>query len=90
MIKLNAEQRQLAKLIHDYANRFPVSVIGDEQLLQGCYDYMDAFKQVMDSSTKIQMDYICQQYSGFFRFARIMELVAQGIADGIVKVPKDH
>ncbi len=90
MITLNAEQHQQAKLIHDYANSFPVSVIGDEQLLQGATDYMDAFKQVMDSSSKIQMDYICQQYSGFFRFARIMELVAQGIADGLVKVPKDH
>ena len=38
----------------------------------------------------IQMDYICQQYDGFYRFAKLMERMAQGIADGIIEVPKDH
>ncbi|EHM6190850.1 hypothetical protein KGS39_003572 [Escherichia coli] len=52
MIDLIAEQRQLAKIVHDYASRFPQTAYGDAQLLQGCYDYMDAFKRVMDSSSK--------------------------------------
>lgn len=54
------------------------------------YDYMDAFKRVMDSTSKVQMDYICLQYPGYFRFAKWMERLAQGIADGIIEVPKDH
>ncbi|EOZ4487656.1 hypothetical protein ACQLT9_004526 [Salmonella enterica subsp. diarizonae] len=36
-----------------------------------CYDYMEAFKRVMDSTSKVQMDYICQQYPGYFRFAKL-------------------
>ncbi|EPY3705885.1 arylsulfatase regulator [Escherichia coli] len=60
------------------------------QLLQDCYDYMEAFKQVMDSTSKVQMDYICLQYPGYFRFAKWMERLAQGIADGVIEVPKDH
>lgn len=60
------------------------------QLLQDCYDYMEAFKQVMDSTSKVQMDYICLQYPGYFRFAKWMERLAQGVADGVIEVPKDH
>ncbi|MHB9513471.1 arylsulfatase regulator [Pseudomonas amygdali] len=90
MLDLSAEQHQLAKVVHDYASRFPSTESGDSQLLQGCYDYMMVFKQVLDSSSKIQMDYICLQYPGLFRFAKIMELLAQGIADGVIQVPKEH
>ncbi|KWS71673.1 arylsulfatase regulator [Pseudomonas savastanoi pv. fraxini] len=90
MLDLSAELHQLAKTVHDYASRFPSTESGDSQLLQGCYDYMNAFKQVLDSSSKIQMDYICLQYPGFFRFAQMMELLAQGIADGIIQVPKEQ
>ncbi|ACR70558.1 hypothetical protein KB20921_30120 [Edwardsiella ictaluri] len=51
---------------------------------------MDAVKQVIDRASKIQVDYICQQYPGYFRFAQWMERLAQGIADGVIDVPKDH
>lgn len=90
MVDLTAEQRQLAKIVHEYASRFPLTEEGDAQLLQGCYDYMDAFKRVMDSTSKVQMDYLCQQYHGYYRFAELMERLAQGIADGVIAVPKDH
>ncbi len=59
MVDLTAEQRQLAKIVHDYSCRFPLTENGDAQLLQGCYDYMEVFKRVMDSASKVQMDYIC-------------------------------
>lgn len=90
MLNLTAEQRRLAKTVHDYASRFLLSENGHAQLLQGCYDYMEAFKRVMDSTSKVQMDYICQQYPGYFRFAKLMERLAQGVADGVIEVPKDH
>lgn len=59
MIDLTAKQQQLAKIVHDYASQFPPTENGDAQLLQGCYDYydyMEAFKRVMDSASKVQMD----------------------------------
>ncbi|EAQ9103153.1 arylsulfatase regulator [Salmonella enterica] len=93
MIDLTAKQQQLAKIVHDYASQFPPTENGDAQLLQGCYDYydyMEAFKRVMDSASKVQMDYICLQYPGYLRFAKWMERLAQGIADGVIEVPKDH
>lgn len=39
MVDLTTEQRQLAKLVHDYAGQFPLTEDGDAQLLQGFYDY---------------------------------------------------
>lgn len=89
-VELSAEQLQMARIVHEYTLRFPLTETGDEQLLQTCYDYMDAFKRVMDSTSRIQMDYICQQYDGFYRFAKLMEMLAQSIADGVIDVPKDH
>lgn len=50
MINSTIEQRQLAKIVHDYACQFPPTGGGDAELLQGCYDYMEAFKQEMDST----------------------------------------
>ena len=51
---------------------------------------MEAFKRVMESASKVQMDYIFLQYPGYLRFAKWMERLAQGIADGVIEVPKDH
>lgn len=63
MLDLAIEQRQLAKIVHDYAYQFPLTESDDAELLQGCYGYyIEAFNQVMDSTSKVQMDYICQQY----------------------------
>lgn len=54
MIDFTAEQLQLAKINHDYACRFPPTENCDSLLLQGCYDYMNAFKQVMNSASQVK------------------------------------
>ncbi len=86
----SAEQIQLVTIINEHVAKYPDTDIGNEQLLTTIYDYMEAFKRVMDSTSKFEMDYICQQYDGFYRFAKLMEMLAQGIADGMIEVPKDH
>lgn len=90
MMNLSAEQLQLAKLIDAHVRRYPDTATGDEQLLRTAYDYMDAFKRIMDSTTTVQMDDLSQQYPGFYRFGKLLESIAQGIVDGDINVPKDH
>ncbi|EGU41185.1 putative arylsulfatase regulatory protein [Vibrio ichthyoenteri ATCC 700023] len=85
-----AEQQQLVQLVDEFGRRYPFTIEGDEQFLVQCYDYMDAFKRVMDSSTKVQMDYFLTQYEGVYRFANMMERLAEGIASGVITVPRDH
>ena len=89
-MNLSVEQIHLAKLIDTHVRQYPDTVTGDEQLLRSAYDYMDAFRRIMDSATTDQMDYLSQQYPGFYRFGKLLETIAQGIADGDVDVPKDH
>ena len=88
--QLTAEQLQMVKIVHENAMRFPVTEAGDAQILQTCYDYMDAFKRVLDSTDTAQMDYICHHYSGFYRFAKLMERLATAISNGDIEVQKDH
>lgn len=45
---------------------------------------------MMYSASKVQMDYIFLQYSGYFRFTKWMERLEKGIADGVIEVSKDH
>jgi hypothetical protein len=90
MLNLTAEQIQLATLIDAHVSRYPDTDLGDKQLLITLYDYLDAFTRIMDRATPAQMDYLCQQYAGFYRFGLLMESLAQGIAEGVIEVPKDH
>jgi hypothetical protein len=36
------------------------------------------------------MDWLIGQYPGFYRFAKILEVMAEGVADGTIEVPQDH
>jgi hypothetical protein len=62
---------------------------GDEQLLEGMYEYMDAFKQLLDSCSTLEINLLTQRYTGFARFAHLLELMTQAIADGVIEVPSD-
>lgn len=48
MNDLTLDQLQLTRIVDDYANQFPLTEDGDALLLEGCYDYMEAFKYVME------------------------------------------
>lgn len=89
-LDLSAEQIQLASLIDVHVQQFPLSDDGDAQLLTSIADYMDAFKRILDSSTKVQMDYLGLQYEGFYRMAKLLEALAEARAAGDIQVPEDH
>ena len=85
---LGKKQLRLAKHINTHVARIIARGGGDEELLQSMYDYMPAFKELLDISTKAQMDELCERYDGFYRFGKLAEMLAQGIADGHVEVPR--
>lgn len=88
--ELTKEQIALAKSIHDHVVRIEKAGGGDEMLLVSLYDQMDTFKRLLDSSTREQIDQLSNQYPGFYRFAKLLESLAEAIHDGRVEVPKDH
>lgn len=61
----------------------------DEQILENMIEFMEPFKQLLDSCTKLEMNLLIQRYDGFYRFANLLERLAQAIQDGVIEVPKD-
>jgi hypothetical protein len=47
-------------------------------------DHMGTFKQLLDTCTGAEMDALCERYDGFYRFATLLERLAEGIAAGAV------
>ena len=58
---------------------------GDEALLMGMLPLMAPFKKPMDEAQPGQLDLMCEQFPGFGHFAKLLEAMASGIADGNFK-----
>jgi hypothetical protein len=50
-------------------------------------DDMPAFKRLLDSGHRT-MDELCLRFGGFYRYAKILEMIATGIASGEIQVPR--
>jgi hypothetical protein len=85
---LTEQQTQLAGTIDRHVKHVLAQGGGDEELLMSLADHMGTFKQLMDLSTGEEMNVLCQRYDGFYRFANLLERLAEGIADGSIPVPE--
>lgn len=85
---LTAQQTRLAVTIDTHVKHVLAHGGGDKELLMSLADHMGTFKQLMDMSTGEEMNTLCQRYDGFYRFAKLLERLAEGIADGSIPVPK--
>lgn len=86
---LDAQKTHLAVTIDRHVHRVVANGGGDEELLVSMYDDMGTFKQLLDTCSGEEMDLLCRQYDGFYRFATLLETLAQGIADGTIPVPPE-
>jgi hypothetical protein len=82
------EQDRLARSIHQHVQLSTANGGGDEALLVSMYDHMGTFKQLMDGSTEEDMNQLCERYPGFYRFGKLLERLAAGIANSSIPVPK--
>ena len=76
------EHHEIAALIDKEVSRFSDTAGGMEQLLVNMYKYMQDFQRILDTSTPGDMDMLCEQYPHFYRFAKLMEKFAEGMAAG--------
>ena len=90
---MDAEKLQLAETIdtwvQDIVRQSSSDEQADEQILENMIDYMEPFKQLLDTCTKLEMNLLIQRYDGFYRFANLLERLAQAIQDGVIEVPED-
>lgn len=85
---LTTHQTHLAVTIDTHVRNTLAQGGGEEALLVSMIDYMPLFKQLLDTCSRAEMDMLCTQYDGFYRFAKLLEKLAQGIADGRIPVPE--
>jgi len=84
---LSAQHIRLAVTIDTHV-REVLAQGGDEALLRSMADDMGTFKQLLETCTSADMDALCERYDGFSRFAKLLEMLAGGIADGSIPVPE--
>ena len=81
------EQTRLAVMIDTHVMQVLVDGGGDEALLLSLADPMGTFKQLLETCTSVELHTLCDRYEGLYRFARLLEMLAEGIADGSIPVP---
>jgi len=81
---LSPSQLQTAREIDAEVIRL-LKLDGDEALLMGMLPLMGPFKALMDDAQPGQLDMLCEQFIGFGHFAKLLEAMAQGVADGSFK-----
>ena len=84
----NKEIEHIVENINNHANDILVNGGGDKELLLSLSDVMDEIKKVMDASTQKELNDYGQKYNGFYRYGRLLEKLASGIADGTISTPK--
>jgi hypothetical protein len=85
---LTEEKTRLALTIDTHVRKVLAQGGGDEALLMSMADHMGTFKRLLDTCTGAEMDTLCDRYGGFYRFAKLLEMLAGGIADGSIPVPE--
>lgn len=83
-----AEQIQIAFLISKRLQELAVAGLDDVTLFGEVADYMPGFERLMDMCTRDEMDGRYESYPGFYRYAKILEGVAERIQLGAIKVLK--
>ena len=84
---LTDQHKYLAGKIEKHVNKILSRGGGDEELLMTMADHMATYKQIMNSTTEEELNDLCHRYEGFYRFSRLLEMLAQGIDDGSISAP---
>jgi hypothetical protein len=87
-MSVTAEQIQIASLISKRVQELAASGLDDVTLFGEMADSLPGFKRFMDTCTRDEMDGLCASFPDFYRYAKILERIAGGIASGAIKVPK--
>ena len=85
-MEISKNQRERAQRIDTFVNTIFENGGSEEDILTGMFDYMNDFKVLMDELPNGGVDFLCSQYQGFFRFAKLLERLAEGLQSGKIKV----
>ena len=86
-MNLTAEQKQITIMIHEKVCLFiaagPDETAVDEAIVGIMPDYAEGFHSVLLALSHDEINQLCVDYPGFYRFAKMMERIAEGCKAGI-------
>ncbi len=85
---MTAEQLQIASTIDARMRAVERPGANAVVIIGEMFDYMPSFKQLIDTTTPSEMDDLCDRFEGFYRYAKILEALADGIESGDIPVPE--
>lgn len=81
------EQRAIAVLLDARGNEIRAGVDALEFLAQ-IAPQMPLFKRLMDICSEDELNELCSEYPGLYRFANTLESIAANIQSGAIRVPR--
>lgn len=85
---ITPQHRQIASEIDQQVRLLESLGLLEVNIMGEMAPFMGRFKVLMDSLTESEINLLCTQYGGLYRYAKILDTVASGIASGRIKVPK--
>ena len=86
-VSVTAKHRRMASRIDRKMKQLDALGLLEVEILPEMAHYMSDFHHLMMNTSGPEMDALCEEYAGFFRYAKMLETVASGIASGKIKVP---
>lgn len=81
------EHRRMAERIDARIKQLDALSLLEVEIISAMAEYMPDFHRLMVSTSGPAMDSLCAEFAGFYRYAKIIETLASGIASGKIKVP---
>ena len=86
-MNVTTEQIHIASEINARVHELDRPGATDISIFVAMSDLMPAFQQLVTISGHSGMSELCSKFSGLYRYSKILEHMADGVATGVIKVP---
>jgi hypothetical protein len=86
-MSLTADQRRIAAKIDTRVRKLMRAGKDHMAIMVAMADHMPAFHQLLSAAQPGDIDQLAREFSGFYRYAKIIESLAAGIQSGAIPVP---
>jgi hypothetical protein len=84
---ITEEHRCIASRIDERMMLLDAAGLDEVEIIAAMTDYMSDFHRLITEMTAPAMNALCSEFAGLYRYAKIVETIASGIASGQIKVP---
>jgi hypothetical protein len=84
---ITSQQREIAASIDAQMQRLDAAGLDEAEIVAAMVDHMPGFHCLMRELDNAAINLLAREFAGFYRYAKIVETIASGIATGQIQVP---